>query len=145
MTRDRAAALVLLALAAGAYWAAAAYPAGTLAQPGPAFVPRLLAALLALAALALLVQGGAASFKQLHLADLPITVVIVLLLGAATFALERLGYRITLAGLLLMFLAAVERRPLWLSVLLAAGFSLASFYLVNDVLRVPLPMSRWGW
>jgi hypothetical protein len=145
VTRDCTAALVLIALAAGAYWAAAAYPAGSLAQPGPGFVPRLLAALLAIAALALFLQGGGATFKQMHLADLPITLVIVILLGAATFALERLGYRITLAALLFVFLAIVERRSLWLSALLAAAFALGSFYVINDLLRVPLPMSRWGW
>jgi hypothetical protein len=145
VTRDRTAALLFIALAAGAYWAASAYPTGTLAQPGPGFVPRLLAALLAFAAVALLLRSGAAASTKLELADLPISLVIVLLLGAATFALERLGYRITLAALLFVFLAIVERRTLWLSALLAAAFALGSFYVINDVLRVPLPMSRWGW
>jgi Tripartite tricarboxylate transporter TctB family len=146
VTRDRAAALVLIALAGGAYWAASAYPAGTLAQPGAGFVPRLLAALLAVAAAAILAQSARrVASAPLVVTDLPITLLIVVLLGAATFALERLGYRITLAGLLFVFLAIVERRPLWLSALLSLGFALGSFYVINDVLRVPLPMSRWGW
>lgn len=128
-----------------AYWAALAYPAGSLAQPGAGFVPRLLAVLLVFAALGLLVHGGSpARLLDTDLADFPITMVIVLLLGAATFALERAGYRATVFLFLLVFLAAVERRTLWLSILLSGGFALGSFYLINDVLRVPLPVSRWG-
>jgi hypothetical protein len=145
-TRDRVAALALLFLGCGAYWAATPYPIGSLAQPGPGFVPRLLAALLAAGAAALLLHGGAAArLREIDFSDVPITVVIVALLSAGAFALERAGYRPTLAGLLFLFLAVVERRPLWLSVLLAVGFALGSFYVINDVLLVPLPMSRWGW
>ena len=81
----------------------------------------------------------------MDLSDARITAVIVLLLGAATFALERAGYRATFFVFLLVVLAAVERRPPWLSILLSGGFALGSFYLINTVLRVPLPVSRWGW
>jgi hypothetical protein len=134
----------LLALGAGAYWAVLAYPAGTLAQPGPSFVPRLLAVLLIAGALALFVHGGsAARLQDADFSDLGITLLIVALLAAATFALERAGYRVTVFGLLAIFLAAVERRPLWLSLLLAAAFALGSHHLINDVLRVPLPAGTW--
>ena len=125
---------------------ALAYPAGTLAQPGAGFVPRLLAVLLVLAALGLLVHAGSpARLLDIDLADSPITALIVLLLAAATFALERAGYRATMFAFLLLFLVAVERRPAWLSAILSGGFALGSFYLINDVLRVPLPLGRWGW
>jgi hypothetical protein len=143
LTRDRAAAAALAALGALAWWAAAAYPAGSLAQPGPGFVPRLLAGLLFVVSAVLMVVSpgkGETRFPEIR-----ITLVIVLLLGAATFALERAGFRATVAAFLFLFLAMVERRPVWLSALLSIGFSLASFYLVNDVLRVPLPLNRWGW
>src|SRR5438552_36930 len=94
LTRDRSAALAWLALGAWAYWAAGAYPAGTLAQPGPGFVPRLLAVLLIAAALLLMVQKSRPA-RPMDLSDARITAVIVLFLGAATFALERAGYRAT--------------------------------------------------
>ena len=32
-----------------------------------------------------------------------------------------------------------------LALILSGGFALGSFYLINDVLRVPLPLGRWGW
>jgi hypothetical protein len=143
LTRDRAAAAALAALGAWAWWAAAAYPAGSLAQPGPGFVPRLLAALLFAFSVVLIVVSSGKG--ETRFPELGITLLIVLLLGAATFALERVGYRVTVTAFLFFFLAIVERRPVWLSALLSIGFSLASFYLINDVLRVPLPLNRWGW
>ena len=76
-------------------------------------------------------------------ADLKISLVILVMLGAATFALERAGYRATMFAFLLLFLVAVERRPAWLSAVLSGGFALGSFYLINDVLRVPLPAGTW--
>lgn len=143
LTRDRAAAAALAALGALAWWAALAFPAGSLAQPGPGFVPRLLAALLVAVAALLFFQKSEPGERLFP--ELRITLVIVILLAAATFALERAGYRLTVALFLFVFLAVVERRPILLSSLLSIGFALASFYLINDVLRVPLPLNRWGW
>jgi hypothetical protein len=109
-------------------------------------VPRLLAILLIAAAFALFVHGGSpAGLRDTDFADLKISLVILVMLGAATFALERAGYRLTVCAFLLVVLVAVERRPAWLSAILSGGFALGSFYLINDVLRVPLPLGRWGW
>jgi hypothetical protein len=65
--------------------------------------------------------------------------------GAATLALERIGYRLTVIALLVFLLIVVERkRPLPVA-LTALGFSLASYYIVANLLRVPLPSSPWGF
>jgi Na+/phosphate symporter len=72
-------------------------------------------------------------------------VVILIACGAATFALERIGYRLTVIALLIFFLGVLERkRPLPVA-LVALGFSFASYYIVGDLLRVPLPRSPWGF
>jgi hypothetical protein len=69
---------------------------------------------------------------------------ILLACGVAAFALERLGYRITMAALLIFFLGVIERhRPLRVA-LVAAGFSAATYFLFATLLRVPLPVSPWG-
>jgi len=64
---------------------------------------------------------------------------------AATFALERIGYRLTVIALLVFFLGVLERRRPLPVALVALGFSLASFYVVGDLLHVPLPRSPWGF
>ncbi|MGH8617515.1 MAG: tripartite tricarboxylate transporter TctB family protein [Burkholderiales bacterium] len=146
LTRDRAAALALAACAATALWAARRYPFGTLAEPGPGLVPLLLAALLLAGALGLAVHGGAATrLREVRLNDLPLALLLLALMGVATFALERIGYRATAAGFLFALLAVVERRPWWIAALLAGGFALGSFWVVNNLLRVPLPVNDWGW
>jgi Na+/phosphate symporter len=72
-------------------------------------------------------------------------VVILIACGVATLALERIGYRLTVIALLIFILGVLERkRPLPVA-LVALGFSFASFYIVGDLLRVPLPRSPWGF
>jgi hypothetical protein len=71
-------------------------------------------------------------------------VVILVACGVATLALERLGYRITVIALLVFFVGVVERKPPVAVALVALGFSFASYYLVADLLHVPLPTSPWG-
>ena len=65
--------------------------------------------------------------------------------GVAAFALERLGYRITMAGLLVFFLGVMERRKPMIVVTVGAGFALLTYYLFATLLRVPLPVSPWGF
>jgi hypothetical protein len=65
--------------------------------------------------------------------------------AAATYALEPLGYRITIAALLVFFLGVMEhRRPLMVGTV-AITFSLLSYYLIGTLLRVPLPRGAVGW
>ena len=64
---------------------------------------------------------------------------------AATFALERIGYRLTTAAFLVFFLGVIERKHPLAVVLVSAGFSLASFYVIGTLLKVPLPVGPWGF
>ena len=72
-------------------------------------------------------------------------VVILVACGVATLALERIGYRLTVIALLIFLLGVLERRRPLPVALVALGFSFASFYVVGDLLRVPLPRSPWGF
>jgi hypothetical protein len=65
--------------------------------------------------------------------------------AAATLALERIGYRLTVIALLVFLLIVIERKRPLPAALVALGFSLGSFYVVGDLLRVPLPRSPWGF
>jgi hypothetical protein len=143
---DQVSGLMLLALALFVGWENRAYPVGTLAEPGPGYLPLLLAVFLGTMG-ALIVAWGARSapLKALRWVEAPRAVVILIACAVATFALERLGYRITIIALLIFFLGAVERRPPLIVGLVAVGFGLASFYVIGDLLHVPLPRGPWGF
>jgi hypothetical protein len=120
-------------------------PLGTLQNPGPAYLPVLLA-LLMLGFGLLVVAFGARSAR---LADVGWSewrhaVAILVVCAFMALALERIGYRLTIFVSLVFFLAVIERQRWLTTVLFAAGFAIGSFYLFATLLRVPLPLGPRG-
>ena len=143
---DQFSGLMLLALAAYVGWENRAYPVGTLQEPGPGYMPSLLAVFLAVMGLLIALWGGrSAPLASMKWTEAARAVVILAACAVATLALERIGYRLTVIALLVFFLGVLERRRPLPVALVALGFSLASFYVVGDLLRVPLPRSPWGF
>jgi hypothetical protein len=137
---------MLLALALFVGWQNRVYPVGTLAEPGPGYLPLLLAIFLGAMGVLIFAWGArSAPLNSMRWVETPRAVVILIACAAATFALEPLGYRITITALLIFFLGVVERRPPLIVGLVAIGFGLVSFYVIGDLLHVPLPRSRWGF
>jgi putative tricarboxylic transport membrane protein len=143
---DQFSGLMLLALALYVGWENRAYPLGTLQEPGPGYLPLLL--VIFLGAMGLLIALWGLKSEPLAAVKWPEAkraVLILVACGVATFALERLGYRITVIALLVFFLGVIERkRPLPVA-LVSLGFAFASFYVIGDLLHVPLPRSPWGF
>ena len=145
LNREHAAGAALAALGFYVATASREYPFGSVAEPGPGFLPFALG--LMLAACGIVVAIGAffvAPARPVSFADLPHAIVILTALGAAALTIERLGFRTMAALLLLFFLLAVERRHPVVAVSLALAFAFGTFHLINDVLRVPLPVGPWG-
>jgi hypothetical protein len=143
---DQLSGLVLLALALYIGWLNRAFPVGSLAEPGPGYVPLLLAC--ALGAIGLLVALRGARSEPMAAMQWPEAMRGVIILAActvATLVLEHIGYRLTIAVFLVFFLGIVERKPPLAVALVAAGFSLTSFYVVGILLKVPLPRGPWGF
>jgi len=143
---DQFSGLMLVALALYVGWENRAYPIGTLQEPGPGYMPLLLVICLGAVGLLIAVWG----IKSAPLATVKWTegwraVLILIACAAGTFALERIGYRLTVIALLIFFLGVVERKPPLPVALVALGFGFASFYVVGDLLHVPLPRSPWGF
>jgi hypothetical protein len=143
---DQFSGLMLLALALYVGWENRAYPIGTLQEPGPGYLPLLLVVFLGGLGLLITLWGiRSEPFASLKWPEGVRAVVILAACAAASFALERIGYRLTVIVLLVVLLGVLERkRPLPVA-LVALGFSLASFYVVGDLLHVPLPRSPWGF
>ena len=143
---DQFSGLMLLALALYVGWENRAYPVGTLAEPGPGYLPLLLAVFLGVMGLLIALWGvRSAPLAAMKWTEAPRAVVILITCGVATLALERIGYRLTMIALLIFFLGVLERkRPLRVA-LVALGFSLISYALFATWLRVPLPLGPWGF
>jgi hypothetical protein len=136
-----------LALAGAAIaWQSWQYPMGSVAAPGPGYLPFALGiALCACGALVALAGGRSLPFRWQRFDDGPKGLAILAGLAFAALALERLGYRITIAVLLVYYLRVLERRPWARTLVLTAIVSLGSYDLFARWLRVPLPVGMFGF
>lgn len=143
---DQVSGIFLLLVALYVAWESRVYPLGTLEDPGPGYMPLLLAVFLGIMGLLIAVFGGKTSvLAAIPWPEAQRAVLILIMCGAGTFALERIGYRVTMIALLLFFLGVVERRNPVAAALVAIGFSVGSYYLFSTLLQVQLPRSPWGF
>jgi len=146
MHSDQFSGLMLLALALYVGWQNRAYPIGSLQEPGPGYVPLLLAVFMGATGVLIALWGGkSAPMAAIRWPEAWRALVIMLACVVGSFALERLGYRITIVAFLIFFLGVVERRRPLPVLLVSVGFSVISFYVIGDLLHVPLPRSPWGF
>ena len=143
---DQFSGLMLVALALYVGWENRAYPLGTLQEPGPGYLPLLIVIFLGTVGLLIALWGvKSAPLASMKWTEATRAVVILVACAVAAFALERIGYRITVIAFLVFFLGVVERRRPLPVAAVALGFSLASYYVVGNLLHVPLPRSPWGF
>lgn len=146
LRNDQLSGLVLVAIAAFAAWQNRGYPLGTLSDPGPGYTPLLIAVFLGIVGAAIVVAGkNSPSVSETRWPEAKRASLILGACAAATYALEPLGYRITIAALLVVFLGVIERRKPVPVALVSIGFSLVSYYLIATLLRVPLPKGPAGF
>jgi len=143
---DQFSGLMLVALGLYVIWANQPYPIGTIHRPGPGFMPLALAVFLGLMGLLIAFWGG----RSRPLAEMPWpeakrAAIILAAAALAIVALDEIGYRLTIAALLFFLMGVVERKPLITMAIISIGFPLASYYVVADLLLVPLPLSPWGF
>lgn len=145
LTARRAAGGVLVLLGAVALWEGLRFPLGTLTRPGPAFLPALLSLTLIVIGGVLLALGGQG--VRLTAMDWHEARHALAILGACAFvglALERLGWRLTVAMALVFLFRVLERLGMVATCALVLGIALGSFFLFNDLLKVPLPRGPFG-
>lgn len=143
---DQFSGLMLVALALYVGWENRVYPLGSLQEPGPGYLPLMLVVFLGATGLLIALWGlKSERLASMKWSEATRVVVILIACGVATYALERIGYRLTVIALLVFFLGVVERKGPIPVALVALGFSFGSFYLMGDLLHVPLPRSPWGF
>ena len=145
LTIDRIAGAALSLFAVWVIWESSKLPLGTLRQPGPSFVPVLLAGLLLVFGVVIAATGGRAErFRSLRWKELPHAAAILSVCIFSALALERLGYRVTVFLLLFFLLKIVEKKSWPTTALFALVVSFGSFFIFYTLLRVPLPIGPWG-
>jgi putative tricarboxylic transport membrane protein len=145
LTVDRVAGAGLAVFALFVLWQSRALPLGSLANPGPAYMPVALATLLLLGGLTIAVLGrDTPPFGSLGFGEWRHAVAIFAACAFAALALERLGYRLTILIALLFLLGVVERKRPVVAVIFAATFAAGTFFLFDTLLRVPLPRGPFG-
>lgn len=146
LRNDQLSGLMLVAFALFLAWANLDYPVGSLHEPGPGYLPLLLAIFLGSMGLIVAAAGGSSPLlAAMKWVEARRAAVILALCAGAAFALERIGYRLTVIALLIVLLGIVERRRPLMVALVSVGFSLLSYYIVGDLLLVPLPRGPWGF
>ena len=147
MTRlDRISGGVLFLAALVVAWESRVLQLGTLHNPGPGYMPTLLAFLLAVLSILVIVLGGdSPALGSLEWTEAKHALAILVACAFSALALERMGFRITMLLLLLFLLGIVERLKPILALSVALGLSLVSFWFFNNLLRVPLPLSPLGF
>jgi len=145
LTADRVAGSVLVVLALGVLVESRVLPLGSLRNPGPAYMPVVLALLLLGFGVSLLALGGRAPrLGAAGWSDWRHGVAILAACVFSALALERLGYRLTILVALVFLLAVVERRGLLATAVFAVILAFGSFFLFSTVLKVPLPLGPLG-
>ena len=145
LTTDRVAGGALVLVGAIALWQSLQLPLGSLRQPGPAYMPALLAVLLMLFGVAVAALGGATGrFSAVAWTEWRHALAIFGACAFAAVALERLGYRLTTGLVLAFLLGVVDRKHPVVTIALAVGVAGGSFFLFNTLLRVPLPRGPLG-
>ena len=121
-------------------------PLGSLATPGPAYVPVVLGVALVVSGVVIAVQGSRApALSALGWGEWRHVAAIVGVCVFMALGLERLGYRLTMTLAAAFLLAVVERRPVVAALLFAAALSLGTYFLFDTVLRVQLPRGPFAF
>ena len=145
LTTDRIAGGALALLGVLVIVESRALPLGTLRNPGPAFVPVALALVLLAFGVAIFALGARApGIASVGWGEARHAMVIFAVCGVATFALERLGYRLTMLLALFFLVRVVERKSTLVALAFAAGMAFGSYLLFDTLLRVPLPRGPFG-
>ena len=147
MTVDRVGGIALAALAL--FTLEESYrlrlPLGSLQNPGPAYLPVLLALLLlGFGVLVAALGGRTAQLMSVGWHEWRHGAAILLVCAFMALALERIGYRLTIFVSLATLLGALERQRWLTTILFSAGFAFGSYYLFATLLRVPLPIGPGG-
>jgi hypothetical protein len=145
LTTDRVAGAALVLFGLVTVWESRQFPLGSLHRPGPAYMPVLLAILLILFGVATAALGSRSPrLAEVGWQEWRHAVAIFAACAFAAWGLDRLGYRLTMAGVLAFLLLVLERKGVVLGLVITVVVAWGSYYLFDTLLKVPLPRGPLG-
>jgi putative tricarboxylic transport membrane protein len=145
-TTDRVSGIALVLFSLLVIWQSRALPLGTFHQPGPAYIPILLALFVLIFGVCLaVIWRQAPLLSSLSWTEWRHALAILAVCIFAVLGMERLGYRVTMLLLLGVLLKIMEKCGWALTVAFALFLSFGSFFLFYTILRVPLPQGTLGF
>jgi putative tricarboxylic transport membrane protein len=145
LTTDRVAGGALALIGLVAVWESRQFPLGSLQRPGPAFMPTLLALLLIVFGVAVAFVGSRSQrFSEVGWHEWRHAIGIFAACAFAAWGLNRLGYRLTMACVLVFLLLVLERKGVIMTAIVTITIAWGSFFLFDTLLRVPLPRGPFG-
>jgi hypothetical protein len=145
LTTDRVAGAALVLIGLVAVWESRQFPLGSFHRPGPAYMPTVLAVLLIVFGIAVALMGSRSQrLSAVGWDEWRHAVGIFAACAFAAWGLDHLGYRLTMAGVLVFLLFVVERKGIVLTAAVTLAIAGGSFYLFDRILRVPLPRGPFG-
>jgi len=121
-------------------------PLGNLAMPGPAYVPALLAGALLVSGAFIAATGGRApALAAAGWHEWRHVVAIVATCAFICLALERLGYRLTMALACVFLVGVIERKPPVATLVFSVAMAAGTYWLFDTLLRVQLPRGPFGY
>jgi Tripartite tricarboxylate transporter TctB family len=146
LTTDRVSGIALILFSLMVIWQSRALPLGTFHQPGPAYIPILLALLLLIFGVCLAVIGCRAPLlSSLSWSEWRHALAILAMCIFAVLGIERLGYRVTMLVVLGFLLRIMEKCGWAMTVTVTVFLVFGSFFLFHTILRVPLPRGPFGF
>src|SRR5688572_23968416 len=129
LRNDQFSGLMLLALALFVGWQNRSYPMGTLQEPGAGYTPLLIAGFLGISGLLIALNGKSSPLvAAMRWPEAPRAAMILAACALATYALEHLGYRLSITALLVFLLGVLERKPPLAVVVVATAFAWLSYH-----------------
>ena len=113
-------------------------PFGRISAPGAGMMPKLVAGLMMIFALAIILGADSRLFAQIDWSDRWHALLLIAITAVAIVFYQRLGFLITMALLVFTILVVVERRRVLPAGLYAAGLTLFAYWLFGKALKAPL-------
>jgi hypothetical protein len=114
-------------------------PFGRITAPGAGMLPKMLAGLMIVFAIAITVIGThGESLRDIPWGDFGHAALVIIIAAVATFLYSKLGFLLTMPMLIFALLAVVERRNLVMAAVFAVTLTLFAYWLFAILLKAPL-------